>query len=422
MRRRLDREEIVAIQALTKNQVPNRQIARQLGIGESLVRYHQKRQAEGAQDGRADKAMKAEALAVVIEHWWAENALGDRPPNVQELHEHLRRAHGYAGSYKSVLRYVRRRWGKPRIRTYRRVETPPGAQAQSDWGHYKGIWIGGEKLDPFNFAMTLSWSRGTALVWSLRKDQVSWLSVHNSAFRRLGGIPAVNRIDNEKTAMSRGAGVHGMVHPVYAAYARSVGFLVDPCAPRQPQAKGKSEAKVKLGRRLGPKRKHYDALEELQEETDDAVAAWAKRTICPATGLSVMESWEQEREHLAELPALLPEPFDVLVVRPVHPDCRVHFEGRQYSVPFQHVGRTVEVRGCAGRVQILLDGTVLREYPRHTAERILVDPSCYEGESTDRVLAPTPLGKLGSRLEQIYAMPVEQRPVDLYADLAEVQR
>ena len=49
----------------------------------------------------------------------------------------------------------------------------------------------------------------------------------------------------------------------------------------------------------------------------------------------------KRREHLAELPELLPEPFDVVVARPVHPDCRVHFEGRQYPVPFEHVDRMV---------------------------------------------------------------------------------
>ena len=65
---------------------------------------------------------------------------------------------------------------------------------------------------------------------------------------------------------------------------------------------------------------------------------------------------------------------------------------------------------------------VIREYPRHTPERILLDPSCYEGEATDRVLPPTPLGKMGRKLQELWAMPVEQRPLDLYVALAEVAR
>jgi len=91
-------------------------------------------------------------------------------------------------------------------------------------------------------------------------------------------------------------------------------------------------------------------------------------------------------------------------------------------VPFRLAGLMVEVRGCAGHVQIVHGDRIVRQYPRGTAERILVDPSCYEGESTDRVLAPVPLGRMGKKLEEIYAMPVEQRPIDLYAALAEVAR
>ena len=60
------------------------------------------------------------------------------------------------------------------------------------------------------------------------------------------------------------------------------------------------------------------------------------------------------------------------------------------------------------------------EPARGTAERVLIDPSCYEGVSTDRVLAPTPLGRMGRKLQEIYEMPVERRPLDLYAELAEL--
>ena len=38
------------------------------------------------------------------------------------------------------------------------------------------------------------------------------------------------------------------------------------------------------------------------------------------------------------------------------------------------------------------------------------------------VAAPVPLGAMGRRLQEILEMPVQQRPVDLYAALAEVAR
>jgi hypothetical protein len=76
------------------------------------------------------------------------------------------------------------------------------------------------------------------VVWSERKDLLSWLTCHNRSFERLSGIAAVNRIDNVKTALSEGAGPWGTIHPAYRAYARAVGFHVDACNPRDPEAKG----------------------------------------------------------------------------------------------------------------------------------------------------------------------------------------
>jgi hypothetical protein len=270
--------------------------------------------------------------------------------------------------------------------------------------------------------MVLSHSRMPAIVWSERADEVSWLACHNGAFRRLGGIPAANRIDNVRTAIASGAGAWGVIHPTYRAYARAVGFHIDACQPGEAQATGKTEAKVKFSRLLidvGATR--YAGLRDLQEATDAQVRAWAERTLCPATGRTVFDSWQRELERLAPLP-MLPEPFDVAVTRPVHHDCTVYFENRQYVVPFALAEREVEVRGGAGKVQILHAGTVVKEYPRHTPERLLIDPACYEGEATERVLPPPPLGRMGRRLQELLAIPVEQRPIDLYASLAEVAR
>ena len=416
---RLSPEEIMTIEVLLNKGVPGRQVARELGVTEGAVRYHKRRRESGAVDGRRDKEFAAVALEPVIAEYCERTGSSERPPNVRDLYEYLVREHGYASSYKSVLRFVRSRYGVPKLRTFRRVETPPGAQAQTDWGVFNGLCIGDGPQRLSAFVMVLGFSRMPAIVWSEREDQTAWISCHNNAFMRLGGIPAVNRIDNPKTAMSHGAGAHGTVHPVYASYARSVGFHVDPCAPRQPQQKGKTEAKVKLARHLvEPMGRSFCGIEDLQARTDESVESWSKRALCPATGETVAASFEHERGFLRPLP-LLPEPFDVSVLRKVHRDCLVHFEGRQYAVPFRFAGREVEVRGCARHVQIVADGEVQKSYPRGTAERLLIDPDCYEGRSTERVQAPPPLGRLGRRLQAICEMPVERRPLDLYAALAE---
>ena len=91
-------------------------------------------------------------------------------------------------------------------------------------------------------------------------------------------------------------------------------------------------------------------------------------------------------------------------------------------MPFELLDRQVEVRGCAGVVQVVHDGGVVAEHPRNTQERILIDPAHYQEQATPEVLPPTPLGRMGRHLQEISNMRPEQRPVDLYAALTEVAR
>jgi hypothetical protein len=65
---------------------------------------------------------------------------------------------------------------------------------------------------------------------------------------------------------------------------------------------------------------------------------------------------------------------------------------------------------------------VVAEHRRHTKETLVLDPKHYEGPGDDRVEPPVPLGRMGRKLVEIVMTPVEKRPVDLYAALAEVAR
>jgi len=337
------------------------------------------------------------------------------------LYERLSAEHGYAGSYKSVLRYVRRHYPRPKLRPYRRVETPPGAQAQVDWGTVSGLDLGAGPETLYAFVAVLSHSRKEVVIWRRRMDQLSWHHAHNEAFRRLGGVPAVVRLDNLKTAIARGAGPWGEINPVYRAYARAVGFHVDACLPRAPEHKGKVERRVGVVKQRLTLSGSFAGLEGLQQATDAQLALSAARRLCPATGQTVAASWQAEVRQLRPLPHL-PEAFDVVATRHVHRDCTVSFEGRVYSVPFALCGQAVEVHGCAEVVQVWHDGHVVAQHPRRSEQRLLLEPAHYEGPGTERVAAPVPLGKMGQRLQEILAQPVEQRPVDLYAALAEVAR
>jgi transposase len=423
MERRLTTEEVMAIGVLHERGVAKRAIARQLGVDEKAVRYRVAHaDARGERDGRA-KPRYAERFAAVIGAWIEDRRAQSDGVNLALLHAWLCAEHGYAGSLRSLERHVRATYPRPRLWARRRIETPPGAQAQADWAEYPGVRVRGEAADLSKFHLLLSHSRKGAEIWSERKDLLSWLDVHNGAWLRLGGVAASLRIDNPKTAIVSGAGPWGTVHPAYAAYARALGFHVDAARPRAPRDKGKVERDVGLGRgRFDPYAREWSSLDELQAESDRALEREARRRICPATGETIEASYEEERKVLRPLPEPLPTPFDLVRSVRVAIDATVRFERRQYSVPFVHVGRTIELRGCARTVQAFVDGELIAEHARHTRERIVIDLAHYEGPGDARVAAPVPLGRMGRRLMEIAALAPEKRPPDLYAALAEAAR
>jgi transposase len=260
---KLDVEGRMTIKALLRRGCTGREVARLLSVTEGTVRYHRRRMAAGALDGRARQAQMAVEFATAIEAYLAHREL-EVPANTAELYAWLVAEHGYSGSLRSVQRYVRRAYPPPPKRARRRVETPPGAQAQADWAAFPRVWIDGRQEDLLAFLMTLSFSRKSALVWARCKDLLAWLWAHNEAFRRLGGIPAVVRVDNEKTAVSRGAGAWGTINPTYRRYAGTARFHIDACPPRAPQTKGKVERQVRSGRgSCDPYSQHWTCVEEL---------------------------------------------------------------------------------------------------------------------------------------------------------------
>ena len=135
----IDLEVRMTIKTLAARGVPKREIGRQLSLSEGTVRYHLRRMAKGAADGRAKQRRRAEAVAEPIE-WWLSQP--DAGRNLAALHEWLVAEHDYAGSLRSVQRYVAEHYPAPPRRARRRVETPPGAQAQVDWGTFPRVSVG----------------------------------------------------------------------------------------------------------------------------------------------------------------------------------------------------------------------------------------------------------------------------------------
>ena len=196
---KLNEEARMTIKTLAQKGLSNRETARLLGVTEGAVRYQRQRMEASTPDGRSQRRGQADAYADIIETW--REALSGGALNLAELHEWLVCEHDYKGSLRSVQRYWKKTYPAPKLRARRRIETPPGAQSQVDWAHFPGVIVRGRRTNLLAFRMVLSHSRYGVVVWSHKKDQLAWHRCHNEAFRRLGGVTATVRVDNEKTAV-----------------------------------------------------------------------------------------------------------------------------------------------------------------------------------------------------------------------------
>ena len=394
---KLRRVQIMVAQEMVDRDVSIRQVAGQLGVDESTLRYRLRRPVD-APDGRRDRATALagwdERVDAVLTRFEDARVVvgGTGHCQAQQVHAVLVREYGFPGSYQAVRRYLVRRFPTP-IQAVRRVETPPGVQAQHDWFDFE-TRIAGEPRPLHGLIGTLSHSRASFLWVSPTMTQVAWQTGHLALFQRYEGVPLWIRIDNLKTGVASGAGPTAVVSPAFQTFARTCGFAVDACRAATGSDKGKVERAVRTDRGVFADLLAGDwlTLEAFQGALDTRAREVHARYRCPVTGTTIAEALAAERTRLQPVPAVH-EPFDCIVARRVGRDCLIAFEGRRYSVPFRWVGRQVEVRGTAHHVVVLADGAEITRHERGTAARLVIVPAHFEGESTPGVLAPTPLGR-----------------------------
>lgn len=404
---RLRRDALMVAQQMIARQVPVRQVARQLGVDESSLRYRLRRPVE-APDGRQERPSVLDGwdarVDAVLARFEDPRLRGEPGAAVEAsvVHGVLEREYGVLGSYQAVRRYLTRRFPRA-VQAIRRVETPPGVQAQHDWFDCTAR-VGGVMQPLYGLIGTLSYSRASFVWVSLSTQQLAWQTGHLALFRRYGGVPLWIRIDNLKTGVASGAGPTAVLTPVVATFARTCGFAVDPCRPARGSDKGKTERNVRSYRSLFADLlvASWPDLPTLRAALDARSALVQAQRRCPITGTPIAEALTAERALLQPVPELQ-ELFDCVVARRVSRDCLVRFEGRRYSVPFAWIGRQVEVRGTAQEVVVWAEGQAIARHPRSTRRTLVLEPTHYDGTSTATVLAPTPLGRRAQR--QLAARP-----------------
>jgi transposase len=291
---------------------------------------------------------------------------------IATIYQRLRDDHGLAASESSLRRYVWANFDTDRARAAVRVlrdTPPPGEEAQVDYG-LLGRWLdptSGRVRRVWGFLMVLTCSRLLFLRPVLRMDEVSWVEAHVLALEFFGGVPRRIVPDNLKTGVIRADLYDPKINKAFGEFAEHYGCLVDPARLAKPRDKATVERHVPYARDSFFAGRE-DAFPSLQAMQDDALR-WSRQVANQRACRPLERVAPQVVFDAEEAAALGPLPrrrFELASwsTPKVNTDIHVKVGKALYSVPWPHIGRTVDAREGAHSVQIYLDGQLIKTHPR----------------------------------------------------------
>lgn len=366
--RRMDVMDVREIVRRLRMKQRVKEIARDLGVARQTVKKYRKIALE--QGWLAGPEMPTAAHVAAATEAGPGPLLTGPPSGVQPHHQKIMKLHGegvsatvihrllseqdgFRGSYTCVQRYVARH-GAAVPEGFVRVEVPPGAEAQVDFG-YVGLYLDpatGQMRKTWAFVMTLSHSRHQYAELVFDQSVATWLSCHVRAFEWFAGVPAKVVIDNLKAAVTRACFHDPQVQRSYRELAEHYGFTISPCRIKTPQHKGKVESGVKYVKRNALAGRTFKDIHEANAHLRQWILAVAGLRDHGTIHEAPLARFEQvEKAALGALPAARYE-LAVFKIVKLHPDCHVVFEQAYYSAPHRLIGQTLWLRATAERVEI----------------------------------------------------------------------
>ena len=290
-----------------------------------------------------------------------------RGRNAMAIWQDLVDGQGFPAGYASVMRFARQLRGAAAPEAHAVIQTAPGEEGQVDYG--EGPMVRHPATGKYRrtrlFLLTLGYSRKSVRLLTWQSSTRIWAELHERAFARLGGAPAVIVLDNLREGVLRPDVYEPTLNPLYRDVLAHYGVTALPCRVGDPDRKGKVESGIGHTQRTPLKGLRFERLPDAQVYLDHWEARWADTRIHGTTKRQVAAMFAEERPHLCPLP---PTPFRYYAfgTRTVHPDGCVEVAKAYYRVPPGRIGHDVAVQWDERVVRILAPetGALLREHER----------------------------------------------------------
>ena len=283
---------------------------------------------------------------------------------------------GYEGSESHLRAVVARMRPRKAAEAYLRLHSLPGEQGQVDWGSFGTHQVGRATRRLSAFVMVLSYSRMPYVRFFYDQRMGNFLQGHVEAFEFFSGVPRVLLYDNLKSVVLDRKDRAIRFHPQALQLAEHYRFEPRPVGVRKGNEKGRVERTIRYLRTSfwpGIEFRDIDDLNEQARRWCQQVAGARKHPDDPS--LTVEQAWKQEQALLLDVPS---EPFVAEQVTEVRAGKQpyVRFDRNDYSVPHDHVRRTLTVRATDKQVRILDGDELIATHQRsYDKKQTIEDPS-----------------------------------------------
>jgi transposase len=312
--------------------------------------------------------------------------------NAMAIYQDLVELFSFTHRYNSVKRFVRR---LKRIdpQQYDRLEFLMGEEAQVDYGQgAPTLHDNGKYLRPRLFIMTLKYSGRSFRKTVWKSSKKTWCTLHEEAFRYLGGCPQYVTLDNLKEGVIKPDIYEPDLNPLYVAMLEHYGVVADPARVSDSNRKGTVENAVKHTQNTALKGRRFDSVEAQNEWLMHWESRWASQRIHGRAKHQVEEMFQEERPHLTQLP-LMPFRYFEQEKRTVYDDGTIQVGRSYYAASPAPLGSEVTVRIFDNEIQILDSRRmeVIRRHPKSKrAGSLMMEPGdriFNPSRQTDRLLS-----------------------------------
>jgi transposase len=283
-------------------------------------------------------------------------------------------AMGYTGSLATLRRFLHSL--KPEQERRRkltvRFETPPGKQAQVDWG-YCGRFPdpAGQLLPVYVFVLVLGFSRMLYVEFTSSMKLPALMRCHLNAFDFLGGWTREILYDNMKQIRL----APGELHPWFVDFAAHYDFAIKTHRVRRPRTKGKVERMVRYVKDAFLNGRSFVDLADLNAQARHWLANTANCRVHATTRQRPVDLWKQEQ--LTALDTTARYAVCEFVARKAGFDGFVRFQRSRYSLPPEYAGQTVLVGQREQRIVIRSRDLIVAEHRPAQKDGETVADSCH---------------------------------------------